>query len=353
MKIRYASIVFSIAAALSCVTCAPAPSTPVRETVPVPQTVVMAQTVPVPQTVLVPRTVVVLVTPAAQTTKPPEPVKAVDLTAIQAAYKTSSHANDYGLGRGPNTFCARCHSPRNWDPKAIAGPAPNCMACKFPFDKEVRKPPPNTNTFIEEKDWKNIGCDVCHQVTNNVVDAKPVMWNQVNGKYDTVADNTALCEKCHADSLGGSKHKITVGGPAHTTQIGLTKPRPQQCTDCHDAHSQKASCEGCHKSLSQGTGHSAGHSKVTCVGCHDAAGLKVQPNADGKWVTFISSSSPTGGPPTLSEYASHVLQKAVTCTRCHFDNNPEKLRSMVTPTATRAPATPSPGVITATPTAAK
>lgn len=353
MKIRHALFVLGIGAALTGVSCVAAPATPVKETVPVPQTVVVAQTVPVAQTVLVPQTVIVQATPVAQPTKPPEPVKAVDLSAIQAAYKTSSHSNDYGLGRGPNTYCARCHSPRNWDPKAIAGPAPNCMACKFPFDKEVRKPPPNTNTFIEENDWKNIGCDVCHQVTNNVVDAKPMMWNQATGKYDAVADNTALCEKCHADSLGGSKHKITIGGPAHTTQLGLTNPRPQQCTDCHDAHSQKASCAGCHKSLSQVVGHDAAHAKVACVGCHDAAGLKAQPNAEGKWVTFISSSSPTGGPPSLSEYASHVLGKAVDCTRCHYDNNPQKLRSLVTPTPPRAPASPPPGAPAATPTAAK
>jgi len=285
-------------------------------------------------------TVQVTPPPAPTATKPPTPV--VDLKAIEAAYKLSSHSNDWGEGRGPNTYCARCHSPRNWDPKAIAGPAPNCMACKFPFDKEVRKPPPNTNVFIEQKDWKNIGCDVCHVVTNNVVDAKPVMWNQATGKYDAVADNTALCEKCHTDSQGGSKHKIAIGGPAHTGQIGLTAPRPQQCTDCHNPHSQKASCTNCHKAISQKPGHDAAHAKIACDACHDAAGLVVGPNTDKTmWVAFLATSSPTGGPPTLAQVTSHVLQKAVTCTRCHYDNNPNKLRSLVTPTATRAPTTPT------------
>ncbi len=329
--------------ALGLVACASAPATPVKETVVVSQTVVVPQTVAVPQTVTVPQTVVVVATPAA--TKAPEPVKSVDLNAIQAAYKTSSHSNDWGEGRGPNTLCARCHSPRNWDPAAKTGPPPNCVACKFPFDKEVRKPPAGTNVFVEQKDWKNIGCDVCHQVANNVVDSKPVMWNQATGKYDTVADNTALCEKCHTDSQGGSKHKVALGGPAHTGQIGLAAPRPQQCTDCHDPHSQKASCTNCHKTLSKAAGHDAAHAKVACDACHDAAGLKLGPTSDNtQWVAWISTSSPTGGPPTLSQTTSHILQKAVDCTRCHYDNNPQKLRSLVTPTATRPPTTATPTV---------
>ncbi len=346
-------ILCSIAA--GSVACASAPATPVRETVVVQQ--VVQQTVVVPQTVPVPQTVVVVATPAP--TKAPEPAKSpADLNAIQAAYKTSTHSNDWGEGRGPNTLCARCHSPRNWDPAAKTGPPPNCVACKFPFDKEVRKPPPGTNVFIEQKDWKNIGCDVCHQVANNVVDPKPVMWNQATGKYDTIVDNTALCEKCHTDDLGGSKHKVALGGPAHTAQIGLTAPRPQQCTDCHDPHSQKASCTNCHKTLSKAAGHDAAHAKVACDACHDAAGLKVGPNSDNtRWVAFVSSSSPTGGPPSLSPVTSHVLQKAVDCTRCHYDNNPQKLRSLVTPTATRAATTsarPDTGTpVLATPTVAK
>lgn len=362
IKILLGSLLFVIV--LGVIGCATPTPVTVRETVPVPQTVIVPQTIPVMQTVPVPQTVVVQVTVPPPTAKPPEPTRSLDLVAIQAAYKTSAHSNDYGEGRGPNTYCARCHSPRNWEPKAIPGPAPNCMACKFPFDKEVRKPPPNTNSFIEAKDWKNIGCDVCHKVdSNGVVDPKPVAWNQATGQYDTVQDNTALCEKCHTDSLGGSMHKMNLGGSAHTSQIGLDKQRPAQCTDCHNPHSTNASCTNCHASLSKIAGHDAAHAKVSCQACHDATGLPTIKSAPldskdpkGAWGTFRLASSGAGGPPSYSAFVSHNLKKAVDCTRCHYLNNAEGLRSLVTPTATRAPATNTPAtggppVAAATPTA--
>lgn len=321
---------------------------------PTPETKIVEKTIVVEKPVEKVVTVIVQPTAVPQATQAPVPT--VDVKAIEAAWKLSSHSNDWGEGRGPNTLCARCHSPRNWDPKAVPGPAPNCVACKFPFDKEVRKPPPNTNVFIEQKDWKNIGCDVCHQVSAaGVIDPKPVMWNQATGKYDTVATTTELCEKCHTDSLGGSKHKMAIGGPAHTGQIGLTTPRPNDCTDCHNPHSQQASCTSCHGDVFKtkpNTGHIAVHAKIACDACHDARGLTVGPNADKTmWVAFQSTTSPAGGPPTLSQVTSHTLQKAVACTRCHYDNNPNKLRSMVTPTATRPPATPGASAAGATPAA--
>ena len=133
MKIKILLGSLLVMGVITFVSCAPAPAAPVKETVVVPQTVIVPQTVTVPQTVVMPATSV------PQPTKASEPTKAVDLAAIQAAYKTSTHSNDYGEGRGPNTLCARCHSPRNWDPAAKPGPPPNCVACKFPFDKEVRK----------------------------------------------------------------------------------------------------------------------------------------------------------------------------------------------------------------------
>jgi hypothetical protein len=335
MKMRFVFASLALIVVLAVVGCAtPTPETKMVET-------------PVEKVV----TVIVQPTKAPDLSKPPTPT--IDLKTIEAAWKSSSHSNDYGEGRGPNTYCARCHSPRNWDIASKPGPVPNCMACKFPFDKEVRKPPPNTNTFIEQKDWKNIGCDVCHKVENNVVDPKPVVWNQATGKYDAVATNTELCEKCHTDSLGGSKHKVEVGGPAHTSQIGLTVKRPNECTDCHDPHSQQASCTNCHTLISQRPGHDAAHTKVACDACHDASGLRLGPTADNtKWAAFKLTISPAGGPPTLTQVTSHVLQKTVDCMRCHYEDNPNKLRSLVTPTATRPATTPTvlaPGTPIATP----
>lgn len=312
---------------------------------PTPETKIVEKTVVVEKPVEKVVTVIVQPTVAAQP-KAGEPAKAVDLKAIEAAYKLSSHSNDWGEGRGPNTFCARCHSPRNWDPKAVAGPAPNCVACKFPADPAVRKPPPGTNVFIEQKDWKNIGCDVCHQVNSaGVVDPKPVMWNQATGKYDAVATTTELCEGCHTDSIGGSKHKMMIGGPAHTGQIGLAVQRPNQCTDCHNPHSQQASCDKCHANVmtaKPNTGHTPAHAKVTCSGCHDASGATVAWTMDKtKFATTHVVSSPAGT--SVQPYSSHVLQRKVDCARCHYEKNPFNL-SVIAPAATGRPSA------TATPT---
>jgi hypothetical protein len=138
-------------------------------------------------------------------------------------------------------------------------------------------------------------------------------------------------------------HKMQLGGNAHTNQIGLAAARPQFCTDCHDPHSTAASCANCHKTLSTAAGHDAAHKNVACTACHDASGLKSAPNANGQWVSFRTTISASSGRASESAIVSHALQKAVDCTRCHYNNNPAKLRSFVTPTATPAPATPAAG----------
>ena len=80
-------------------------------------------------TVVVPATPV----PPTPTTAPPPPP---DQSAFVAAWEGSPHGNTYGEGKGPNTWCSRCHSPQNWDPEAYIGPPPSCFSCKFPTDKE-------------------------------------------------------------------------------------------------------------------------------------------------------------------------------------------------------------------------
>ncbi len=317
--------------------CAPAP-TPVPPT-PVPPTAAPPTVAPTP----VPPTAV------PPTKAPPAPTAApvkstADQSAILAAWKTSAHSKTYDLGKGPNTYCSRCHSPRNWNPASAVDAAPNCVSCKFPFDKEVRKA--KSNVLVAEADWKNIGCDVCHKVEGGVVvDPKPVIWNNATGKYDAVATNRQLCEKCHTDSIAGTRHLRFIGGGAHSNQIGMTKPRPEDCTDCHDPHSAKASCTSCHANVLKAdkpiAGHDAVHANVTCQACHDAAGLKAGTvQGEKTWITFQTSTS--RGTTSTSPYVTHSIQKSVDCTRCHYDNNAAKLRSFVTPTATRAPATPTP-----------
>ena len=82
-------------------------------------------------------------------------------------WEESAHGNTYDLGKGPNTYCSRCHSPSNWDPESTTGPPPNCVNCKFPTDEEVRDAP--TMAFVEEEDWANITCENCHELAEEII----------------------------------------------------------------------------------------------------------------------------------------------------------------------------------------
>lgn len=112
---------------------APAPTpTPLP---PAPKPVAVATTVPP--------------TPAPPTAVPRKPI--YELATAKADWEAGPHNNEYDLYRGPNTYCAMCHSPRNWDPKATVGKPPNCFSCKFPTDKEVRISP--LAPLIPENEW--------------------------------------------------------------------------------------------------------------------------------------------------------------------------------------------------------
>ena len=82
-------------------------------------------------------TVVVPPTPLPATSTP-EPTALPDQAEYIAAWEGSAHGNTYGEGKGPNTWCSRCHSPQNWDPESYIGPPPSCFSCKFPTDPEMR-----------------------------------------------------------------------------------------------------------------------------------------------------------------------------------------------------------------------
>ena len=280
-------------------------------------------------------------TPAPTPTATVKPLPTPDRAAIQAAWQGSAHNNKYDLGKGPNTYCSRCHSPQNWDPAATVGKAPNCFSCKFATDKEVRIA--KENPLIPETNWKPVGCDVCHKVDGGVVSSQIAIWNNGMGKYDAVATTTQLCEKCHTDSLGGTRHKVHLGGGAHSNQIGQTTKRPELCTDCHDPHSLKADCATCHaKALKPDkpiSGHDAAHANVKCVACHDASGMKVRP-VEGKNYWTTGNVSVRATTETFTPLTSHDFKKAVDCVRCHYDNNPWKLKSLA-PQPTPSP-TPKP-----------
>ncbi len=256
-------------------------------------------------------------TPASsQPTSTPAPVDPI--TAEQQAWQSSPHANTYDQGKGPNTYCARCHSPENWVPTSKIDSPPNCVSCKFATDAKIRVAP--DNPLVPPEEWKSIGCEVCHPSDNGVVSKQIGYLDSQTGYHQSVASSTELCEKCHTDTET-LRHKRDLGTGAHAS---LT------CTSCHDPHSTVASCtnSACHtNTLAAGTtipGHDAAHQKVSCIACHDASGLEVKPQeTGGLWTTFRTTE--LLGRATTDAYQSHAIQLEVDCKRCHYPDNPWKL----------------------------
>lgn len=300
---------------------------------------------------------------------PPTPTLPPDQLLIWEAWERSSHADSYDLEKGPNSYCARCHSPANWDYTAAIDPPPNCVSCKFSSEPEPRIA--INNPLIPEDDWAGIGCYVCHQMEGREAAPQFAWYDNATGYYETITTTTELCEKCHVDTNRFLHHQRDLGQDVHA---GFT------CTDCHDPHDPYASCAdiGCHQDVAaqrkllldqhanikeidtclechtggmdthtmevQRNGdnnclichdylvnfstdelppveHSSVHSKVDCVACHDASGLAVGPiEGEEIWAAFRTVESPFG---LVSEpYQSHNLQRTVACDRCHYIDNP-------------------------------
>ena len=287
-------------------------------------------------------------------------------TEYWMAWEEGPHANTYALEKGPNTYCARCHSPQNWDTTATIDPPPNCVSCKFPNESEPRIA--QSNSLIREEEWQNIGCAVCHHMENGLASAEIAWLNISTNYYETVTSSTVLCEKCHTDTET-LRHSRDINEGVHADFT---------CTDCHDAHSAKASCttSGCHPDFSTHyleiivehqdqvsdetctdchpsvadihmntleetpvacmdchqnlmgdyakmryqAAHSNLHATVTCVACHDGAALEVGPlPGQEQWITFRTTS--LLGRESTTPYQAHNVQLVVSCERCHFPDN--------------------------------
>lgn len=249
-----------------------------------------------------------------------------------AEWEGSGHGNTYSEGKGPNTYCSRCHSPQNWDPEAFRGPPPDCFTCKFPTDEELRIAP--GNPLVLEEDWVGIGCDTCHMVDGDMIDATSNAWyNPIRAEYEEVASSTELCRKCHVTTSGNSfgsavDHEIYLGGSAHLNYVGFTgeTPPPTFCTDCHNPHTQQPmGCVDCHEGAADYEDHNDTHlAVVSCIACHDADGSEVGPHPDeemgGVWTTVLNEMS-RGGEMTTSAIVSHSVQWDVSCDRCHYEGN--------------------------------
>ena len=297
--------------------------------------VVLPTTTPIIEYVQV--TVVVPPTPLPPTPTA-EPTPLPDQSTILAAWSSSPHGNTYGEGKGPNTWCSRCHSPQNWDPASFIGPPPSCFSCKFPTDPEMRNA--EGNPFIAEEDWVGIPCETCHVLENGIATTGNSWLNPVSMSYEVVNTPNELCEKCHVTTVGTGNpvrsavsHKIDLGGTAHLNYAGFVEEEkpPTYCTDCHDPHTQQPKqCQDCHQI------DAAAHAKgkypemadvLSCMACHDASAAEVGPNPDeaagGIWTTLLTEVGRSG--PTTSAIISHSIQYEVLCDRCHFAENPWQL----------------------------
>ena len=278
------------------------------------------------------RIVEVMVEPEAPAVEIPEQ------EMILAAWQGSPHGNTYDLGKGPNTYCSRCHSPQNWDPASKPGPPPTCITCKFPTDEEVRETP--FMDFVEEEDWMGVDCVTCHIMEGDQSTGQLAWFNTRTGEHEPINTPNELCGKCHTNSSvswtgSGVEHQIVLGGTAHLNWAGMLDDvrRPEYCSDCHDPHTQQPmGCVDCHPSVLTSDEHingmNAAHENVDCLACHDASGAEVGPHPDeamgGLWTTVLNSIGRTGEP-TSEAIVSHSVQWAVSCDRCHFAENPSEL----------------------------
>jgi hypothetical protein len=301
---------------------------------------------PTPEKIIETVVVTVIVEPTAVPTEAPTPepkvIKpGVDLDSpeyqvVMAAWEASPHGQTYDLGKGPNTYCSRCHSPQNWDPASAPDAAPNCVTCKFATDPELRIA--TTMDFVPEEDWMGIGCETCHATEDGRVLAEVSWLNVITMEHEPVGIPNELCGKCHVDSQGvkatggrGVTHAVTLGGSAHLNWAGALPQdhRPSYCSDCHDPHSlAPKQCIDCHEEVLTLETHMKGtqeaHAALDCLACHDASGMDVAPfppeTEDARWTTVVTETSRSGAV-TTSYAKSHSVMWEVDCSRCHFEGN--------------------------------
>lgn len=223
-------------------------------------------------------------------------------------WELSGHSQTYDNGMGANTTCARCKSPKNWDPTQELAQieAQDCESCKrIPG---APRPELGMGVPVGEAEWHNITCDVCHIPVGNSYYTGIAYWNQSANLYEEVESVMDLCARCHEGQHGFEVVEEQKVSPVHTNM---------ECTVCHGPHGADSSCEDCHD-ISEGYAideHNR-HLGVNCTACHDAGGLSI-------WLETDASSSHFGEyigrryAHALTSWPSHNLQLEVRCQRCH------------------------------------
>jgi hypothetical protein len=262
-----------------------------------------------------------------------------DDTLIRAALTEGVHGDTYDVGTGPNTYCAQCKSPVNYDPQSAIDAPPNCVSCKFPNDTQMRVA--IDNPVVPESEWQGIRCANCHSPS----EAGPVLeeiawWDTTSDTYIPQSTSTELCEECHRSTGRGVERQRDMSSTvAH---------QEATCTTCHDPHSGAASCNECHNDQDTTTAFqedcwsqylapdaSMPHPDVMCQTCHDNSGLDVGPVVEesephyGEWANWRTTMI-AGVIPSTAVWVSHDLAAPVDCTRCHFEDNTWGLEAEVT-----------------------
>jgi len=231
-----------------------------------------------------------------------------ELTEAQAEWAQSGHAETYDNGMGANTTCARCKSPRNWDPNQDIAQqeALNCNSCK----RVPGAPRPEllSGVPVDESDWRGVPCDICHIPANNSYYTGIAFWDQSSGQYIPVENSMELCAHCHEGQHGFEVVEEQKASLVHANMV---------CTDCHGSHGSPSACRDCHNpALGAGAPEHVRHLNVNCTACHDAGGLSIwlekDPNSAhfGEFITRRFAH-------TLTSWPSHNLQRQVECQRCH------------------------------------
>ena len=243
---------------------------------------------------------------------PPTPVSGrpatpAELASARNEWRQSAHADTYDQGMGANTTCARCKAPQNWDPlnNAVAESL-DCASCKRV--PGASRPELESGVPIPQSEWRDIGCEICHQPIDDSYDTRIAFWNQALGRYEAVADSSELCAKCHEGQHGFRVTEEQADSAAH---------QGWECTRCHGPHGSPVLCSDCHDpEEGRGAADHRLHRNVDCTACHDAGGLSIwlDENPDsrhyGKYITLRFAH-------TLTSWPSHNQRLQVRCERCH------------------------------------
>jgi hypothetical protein len=244
------------------------------------------------------------------------PATADELRQAYEEWQDSGHADTYHGGLGANTTCAKCKSPMNWDPGSpLQEAAQDCGSCK----RIPGAPRPDLpgGVPVPEEEWRNIGCEICHQPIGDSFSREVFFWNQETGSYDQVASVAELCAKCHHGQHGFEVVEEQQVSPAHNNW---------ECTECHGPHGASSACVDCHDPFaSDGAFEHERHPSVNCTACHDQGRLSIwldlDPTSD-HYGTYI----PRRFAHDLTSWPSHNIGLEVDCLRCH---HPPKVDSPV------------------------